>query len=281
MLGFLGVRFRGGSMSTNSSKSILLASDQQRSVLNALEADRPCSFAYSPYGHRPWGHGLLSLLGFNGELPDPLTGHYHLGNGYRQFNPVLMRFNSTDSWSPFGEGGLNAYGYCGGDPINRQDPTGHTFAWLKSVLREVGLMSFPNQRAIMARPASPLPPPIAQIQTQKNVKLPSRGDLTHEDIPRLRYRVETEHQDRVFQLELNPDVRPRRTRSRVQVDGKEVTSKRAYSKLVARHQNATQTPVDPKRQKSVTFAVDPYIYEVERYVPQPARGWTTVASIRK
>jgi hypothetical protein len=36
-----------------------------------------------------------------------------------------MRFNSPDSLSPFGEGGLNAYAYCIGDPINRRDPTGH------------------------------------------------------------------------------------------------------------------------------------------------------------
>jgi RHS repeat-associated protein len=67
---------------------------------------------------------LLSLLAFNGERPDPLTGHYHLGNGYRQFNPVLMRFNSPDSLSPFSDGGKNAYAYCGGDPVNRSDPNG-------------------------------------------------------------------------------------------------------------------------------------------------------------
>ncbi|UWF48885.1 RHS repeat-associated core domain-containing protein [Pseudomonas sp. N3-W] len=103
----------------------LLATDQQRSVLNALDATQPNPLAYSPYGHRPQGNGLLSLLGFNGERPDPVTGHYHLGNGYRQFNPVLMRFNSPDSWSPFGEGGVNAYAYCGGDPVNRSDPSGH------------------------------------------------------------------------------------------------------------------------------------------------------------
>jgi RHS repeat-associated protein len=103
----------------------LLATDQQRSVLNALDASGPNPFAYSPYGHRPPANGLLSLLGFNGERPDPVTGHYHLGNGYRQFNPVLMRFNSPDSWSPFGKGGLNAYGYCSGDPVNQNDPTGH------------------------------------------------------------------------------------------------------------------------------------------------------------
>ncbi|WP_130930328.1 RHS repeat-associated core domain-containing protein [Pseudomonas sp. Sample_24] len=104
----------------------LLATDQQRSVLNALDATRPYPIAYSPYGHRPPENGLLSLLGFNGERPDSVTGHYHLGNGYRQFNPVLMRFNSPDSWSPFGRGGLNAYAYCDGEPVLGADPTGHS-----------------------------------------------------------------------------------------------------------------------------------------------------------
>ncbi|VVP40731.1 hypothetical protein PS862_04867 [Pseudomonas fluorescens] len=83
----------------------LLATDQQRSVLNALDANLPHPLVYTPYGHRPMENGVLSLLGFNGERRDPVTGHYHLGNGYRQFNPVLMRFTSPDSWSPFGEGG--------------------------------------------------------------------------------------------------------------------------------------------------------------------------------
>ncbi|WP_082377998.1 RHS repeat-associated core domain-containing protein [Pseudomonas sp. RIT-PI-q] len=103
----------------------VLATDQQRSVLNVLAAAQRIPLAYTAYGHRPPQSGLLSLLGFNGERPDPLTGHYLLGNGYRAFNPVLMRFNSPDSWSPFGEGGLNAYVYCIGDPVNRDDPTGH------------------------------------------------------------------------------------------------------------------------------------------------------------
>jgi RHS repeat-associated protein len=107
----------------------LLATDQQRSVLNVLDVARPHALAYSPYGHRPGESGLLSLLGFNGERPDPVTGWYLLGNGYRAFNPVLMRFNSPDSWSPFGEGGLNAYGYCVGDPVNRSDVTGHSAGW--------------------------------------------------------------------------------------------------------------------------------------------------------
>lgn len=111
-------------MPAHSRKTILLATDQQRSVLNALDANRPHPIAYTPYGHHPLGD-LLSLLGFNGELPDPLTGHYHLGSGSRQFNPVLMRFNSPDSLSPFGKGGRNAYAYCEGDPRIFLDPSGH------------------------------------------------------------------------------------------------------------------------------------------------------------
>ena len=105
----------------------LLVTDQQRSVLHTLKANnqRP-PIAYSPYGHRPAENGLLSLLGFNGERPDSLTGCYVLGMGYRAFNPVLMRFNRPDSWSPFGEGGLNSYAYCWGDPINLMDPIGHS-----------------------------------------------------------------------------------------------------------------------------------------------------------
>ncbi|VVO14860.1 RHS repeat-associated core domain-containing protein [Pseudomonas fluorescens] len=108
----------------------LLATDQQRSVLQTLRANQPRPIAYSPYGHRPAESGLLSLLGFNGERPDPITGHYLLGNGYRAFNPVLMRFNSPDNLSPFGRGGLNPYVYCSGDPVNLYDPTGHWPAFM-------------------------------------------------------------------------------------------------------------------------------------------------------
>lgn len=104
----------------------LLAADPQRSVLNVLEANRSHALAYTAYGHRPQGNGLLSLLGFNGERADSVTGCYLLGS-FRAFNPVLMRFNRPDSfrYSPFGKGGVNAYDYCGGDPVNRSDPSGH------------------------------------------------------------------------------------------------------------------------------------------------------------
>jgi RHS repeat-associated protein len=111
--------------------STLLSTDQQRSVLYTLKAgNQRQPIAYSSYGHHHAESGLTSLLGFNGERPDPVTGCYLLGNGYRAFNPVLMRFNSPDSWSPFGEGGINSYMYCKGDPVNRSDATGHMPTWV-------------------------------------------------------------------------------------------------------------------------------------------------------
>lgn len=133
-------------------ETTLLAIDQQRSVLHELNATNLHPLIYTPYGYQAPETGLLSLLGFNGERPDSVTGHYLLGNGYRAFNSVLMRFNSPDSFSPFGAGGLNSFAYCVGDPVNRVDPTGHTWGWLKFALRGVGLM----------RPSAPVAQPVAQ-----------------------------------------------------------------------------------------------------------------------
>jgi RHS repeat-associated protein len=114
-------QFESGSPGTT-----LLATDLQRSVLHTLKKNAGRQpIAYSPYGHRSAENGLTSLLGFNGERPEPETGHYLLGNGYRAFNTFLRRFNSPDSLSPFEKGGLNTYAFCLGDPINQYDPTGN------------------------------------------------------------------------------------------------------------------------------------------------------------
>lgn len=116
--------------------SQLLATDQQFSVLHTVASVQHPPKAYTPYGHRRAESGLSNLLGFNGERPDPVTGHYLLGNGHRAFNPVLMRFNNPDRLSPFGRGGLNPYVYCVGDPVNRRDPGGRF-----SILGIAGLLT--------------------------------------------------------------------------------------------------------------------------------------------
>ncbi|WP_437181060.1 RHS repeat-associated core domain-containing protein [Pseudomonas peradeniyensis] len=97
----------------------LIATDQQMSVVHRWHrAVR--MIAYSPYGASP----LAEQLGFTGQRLEQ-SGVYLLGNGYRAYNPVLMRFQSPDSSSPFGEGGVSAYGYCEGDPVNYADRNGH------------------------------------------------------------------------------------------------------------------------------------------------------------
>jgi RHS repeat-associated protein len=129
----------------------LLATDQQRSVLHTLKANNQRHpIAYSPYGHRPAENGLLSLLGFNGKRPDPVTRHYLLGNGYRAFNPVLMRFNSPDSLSPFQEGGLNTYAYCLNDPINASDSSGQAPIF-QSILKSLHGTYDKSRRKLLTR----------------------------------------------------------------------------------------------------------------------------------
>lgn len=121
--------------------STLLATDLQTSVLSGSGPDdNPHAQVYTPFGHHA-NDALLSVIGFNGERPEPVTGHYLLGQGYRAFNPVLMRFNSPDSWSPFGEGGINAYAYCDNEPVMRQDSTGHLWQWAKILGRGLGVVN--------------------------------------------------------------------------------------------------------------------------------------------
>lgn len=103
----------------------LLSTDLNGSVFQAFSPPMTQTISYSAYGYHLQTAAIVSLPAFNGEPPQQMTGLYLLGNGYRAFSPILMRFHSPDSLSPFGRGGINYYSYCGGDPINRIDPSGH------------------------------------------------------------------------------------------------------------------------------------------------------------
>lgn len=85
---------------------------------------------WSYAGYTPAGDGGgESRYGYNGELRDACmkgnSAAYPLGNGSRLYLPCLGVFASMDTLSPFGEGGLNPYRYCHGDPVNLRDPSGH------------------------------------------------------------------------------------------------------------------------------------------------------------
>jgi RHS repeat-associated protein len=114
----------------------LLATTASQTVLRQARLGVFQGFAYSPYGWRL--SSVDTAAGFNGQCLEPATGGYLLGNGHRLYNPVLMRFTRPDALSPFGKGGVNAYAYCEGDPVNRTDPTGDFFEALMAFLRPGG-----------------------------------------------------------------------------------------------------------------------------------------------
>jgi RHS repeat-associated protein len=115
--GCCGFTFRMIQMNT---MTLLTGSDRMNSVV--WRSDAP-ALNYTPHGTPD--ADAPGDVGFHGERRDPVNGTTHLGNGYRAYSPVLMRFTCPDSLSPFGAGGINPYAYCAGDPVNRADPSGH------------------------------------------------------------------------------------------------------------------------------------------------------------
>ena len=104
--------------------NFLLKCDARKSLLSSVTGSGAVrSVTYHAFGWRE-PRASAAALGFNGQRIENLTGCYHLGHGHRVYNPAVMRFYSPDSLSPFGKGGLNAYTYCVGDPVNYQDPSG-------------------------------------------------------------------------------------------------------------------------------------------------------------
>ncbi|WP_225933152.1 RHS repeat-associated core domain-containing protein [Pseudomonas maumuensis] len=101
--------------------STILAIDFQDSIVRHQNTRDGTAFCYTAFGHTPFNSRALR---FTAQVHEPFEG-YVLGKGYRVYSPILMRFFSVDSLSPFAEGGINAYAYCGGDPVNHIDPSGH------------------------------------------------------------------------------------------------------------------------------------------------------------
>ncbi|MFJ3077997.1 MULTISPECIES: RHS repeat-associated core domain-containing protein [Pseudomonas] len=104
----------------------LLCADENGSVLCVEDDAEREAHIFTAYGYAATMPSTKTLNGFNGEMLEPLIQSYLLGAGYRAFTPTLLRFHCPDNLSPFGLGGLNAYAYCNGDPVNTTDPSGHS-----------------------------------------------------------------------------------------------------------------------------------------------------------
>jgi len=151
------------------SRTVLLATDNKNSILAEVAGGKPNSIAYSAYGQQSAQQDVETNLGFNGALREAHLGWYLLGNGYRAYNPILMRFHSPDSWSPFGKGGLNAYMYCVGDPVNFSDPTGHMPKNLFSFLKKSKAVSKAPSTSSVAQLVPPKTPVTTRARAHSEV----------------------------------------------------------------------------------------------------------------
>jgi RHS repeat-associated protein len=92
---------------------------------------------YRPFGETQSTQGSADFLQhrFTGQELDPETGLYFYNARY--YNPVLGRFISPDSIvpEPGNPQSLNRYSYVGNNPVNRIDPSGHS--WLSKFFRSV------------------------------------------------------------------------------------------------------------------------------------------------
>ncbi|MCE0913302.1 MULTISPECIES: RHS repeat-associated core domain-containing protein [unclassified Pseudomonas] len=116
--------------------------DHQRSPFGSSNFSR----VYTPYGAFTGTGG--PTLGFCGQRKESLIDLYPLGNGHRYYSPCLRRFISSDQLSPFGKGGINAYVYCGDDPVNRHDPDGRNYGQVAETAAKLFLASFASLESL-------------------------------------------------------------------------------------------------------------------------------------
>lgn len=126
----------------------LLVTDEHKTVLRTNDGAQCYGLSYTPFGHVLISSRKISPFLFNGEYCELVSAQYLLGNGYRSYEPILMRFRSPDTYSPFDKGGLNAYCYVKGDPVNYSDPTGKSL--LGMVGRALGLVKRVKTASVLA-----------------------------------------------------------------------------------------------------------------------------------
>lgn len=129
----------------------------------------PVAFGVQPVTYTAYGYNINSpaiVQGFSGQLRNLLQNAYILGNGVRVFSTTLMRFYSPDFlYSPFGAGDINTYAYCGCEPVNNSDASGHV------AVRPQGNYSILTRKWISMRPG------LRSRSNRKNYTPPSRTPI--------------------------------------------------------------------------------------------------------
>ncbi|WP_349734849.1 RHS repeat-associated core domain-containing protein [Pseudomonas jessenii] len=129
---------------------VLLATDRSQSIIGEIVDGQTKTIAYSAYGEQSAQQRVETRLGFNGQLREANIGWYLLGNGYRTYNPKLMRFHSPDSWSPFRGGGVECvYVLRGGSgESGGSDRACPTFSLVTAPITQI---RFPSRRVSFRR----------------------------------------------------------------------------------------------------------------------------------
>ena len=79
--------------------------------------------------------GQKNPLRYRGYYYDAETGLYYVSSRY--YDPEIGRWINSDNMVLIGDDilGTNLFAYCGNNPINRVDPSGH--AWLSAMIKTV------------------------------------------------------------------------------------------------------------------------------------------------
>lgn len=102
----------------------------QGDVMRIVDASQNIvtSYDYDPYGKVISATGTLANINplrYRGYVYDQETGFYYLQSRY--YDPAVGRFINADSYASTGQDiiGYNMFTYCGSNPVNKVDPTGH------------------------------------------------------------------------------------------------------------------------------------------------------------
>ena len=87
-------------------------------------------YTYDPYGNILTATGTMAEINplrYRGYYYDSETGFYYLQSRY--YDPAIGRFINADSYASTGQGfiGFNMFAYCGNNPANHYDPSGHAY----------------------------------------------------------------------------------------------------------------------------------------------------------